>query len=152
MGLLAPLVAKSEKSSDVAHFLLSGYDIVITSEPLTLQWFAVKYADSHTYAIFDTFADESGRSAHVGGAVASALGAKAEELLSSAPDIGAISVLASKVQAVKSGEGVKAGLVNGLRVLITAKPSKVDAVRQFLIVRIVALKGFLVLMPVFFLS
>jgi len=38
-----------------------------------------------TYGIFDTFADESGRQAHLTGKVAQALMAKAPELFAKAP-------------------------------------------------------------------
>ncbi|KAJ7598039.1 hypothetical protein C8J56DRAFT_883339 [Mycena floridula] len=131
VGLLVPIVAKPEKSQAVSEFLLQGYQMVVDGEPLTQHWFAVKYADSDTYAVFDAFAAEPGRSAHLNGKVAEALMANADTLLSSPPDIGSIDILASKV--VSGAAGLTAGLVNGIRVLIQAKPEKVDAVRQFLI-------------------
>ncbi|KAF8152383.1 hypothetical protein B0H34DRAFT_114875 [Crassisporium funariophilum] len=132
-GLLVPLVAQTGKSNDVAKFLHGGYDIVQT-ETETIQWFAVKYADvtPETYAIFDTFTTTSGRDAHLSGKVAEALMANAPKLLSPAPEIGQVEVLASKV--VKVGDTKTAGLSVGLRVLFTAKPEKVQAVKEFLIV------------------
>lgn len=60
---------------DVEKFLLAGRGIV-DGEPLTLQWYAVKYtsesyASTPTFAIFDTFAGEEGRGAHLTGMVIS---------------------------------------------------------------------------------
>jgi quinol monooxygenase YgiN len=52
------------------------------------------------YGIFDTFADENGRNAHLNGEIAKALFAKADELLAQAPKIEKPEVLASK----KSGK------------------------------------------------
>ena len=46
--------------------------------------------------IFDTFAAESGRQAHLSGRIAAALMAKAPELLAQSPNIEKIDVLAAK--------------------------------------------------------
>ena len=48
------------------------------------------------YGIFDTFADENGRNAHLNGEIAKALFGKAKELLAKAPDIAKPEILASK--------------------------------------------------------
>ena len=48
------------------------------------------------YGIFDTFADESGRNAHLNGEIAKALFAKANELFAKPPDVAKPEVLASK--------------------------------------------------------
>ncbi|THU82574.1 hypothetical protein K435DRAFT_971911 [Dendrothele bispora CBS 962.96] len=132
VGLLVPLVAKPEKSSAVADFLNTGYSLV-PEEPLTLQWFAVSYESSSppTYAIFDTFAADEGRDAHLNGKIAAALMQNAPELLGVGPQIGKVNVLASVVRPVKDG-GKTAGVGCGLRVLIQAKPEKAGAVRDFL--------------------
>lgn len=119
----------------MADFLGVGYSLMTgNQEPETLQWFAVKYEDQPIYAIFDTFAAESGRTAHINGKVAAALGANASTLLAQGPDIagGHIEILASKVKATGSGNEVTKGLTKGLRVLLKAKESKVEAVREFL--------------------
>ena len=50
-----------------------------------------------TFGIFDTFPDEPGREAHLSGQVASALMAKAGDLLASAPTIQKLDVLAAKL-------------------------------------------------------
>ncbi|KAF8951614.1 hypothetical protein BDZ97DRAFT_1909847 [Flammula alnicola] len=113
-------------------FLNGGYDLV-QAEPETSQWFALKYAGvtPGTFAIFDTFVTTFGRTAHLSGKVASALMANAPKLLSPAPEIGELEVLASKVKA--SGGGKTGGLSLGLRVIIEAKPEKVQTVKDFLI-------------------
>ena len=106
-------------------------------EPETLQWFAVKYGTPEpVYAIIDSFAAESGRQAHVAGKVAAALFANADRLLASTPDIPAagFEILASKIQPTGATDTQK-GLTVGLRVLLKAKESQVDAVREFLKVR-----------------
>jgi quinol monooxygenase YgiN len=48
------------------------------------------------YGIFDTFADENGRNAHLNGEIAKALFAKASELFSKPPAIDKPEVLAMK--------------------------------------------------------
>lgn len=58
--------------------------------------------------------------------------ANAPTLLSSGPDISKPNILANKVQAGTSAK--TAGLGCGLRVLLTAKPDKVQAVKEFLTV------------------
>ena len=48
------------------------------------------------YGIFDTFADENGRNAHLNGEIAKALFAKAKDLLATPPEISKPEVLAVK--------------------------------------------------------
>jgi hypothetical protein len=62
----------------------------------TISWFAIKIGPSR-YGIFDTFADDSGRDAHLNGQVAKALMQKAAELLAKSPSIEKIDVIASKL-------------------------------------------------------
>jgi len=62
-----------------------------------VSWFAIKMPPS-TYGIFDTFADDSGRDAHLNGKVAQALMEKAPELLAKSPSIEKIDVIASKLR------------------------------------------------------
>jgi quinol monooxygenase YgiN len=94
LGLYVRLVAKEGKERAVEDFLRSGLELV-QAEPGTLQWYAVRF-DQRTFAIFDTFADEQGRSAHLGGRVAAALMAKAGELLAEPPRIERHDILAAK--------------------------------------------------------
>jgi quinol monooxygenase YgiN len=48
------------------------------------------------FGIFDTFADEAGRDAHLHGEIAKALFAKADELLAKPPQIEMVELLAVK--------------------------------------------------------
>jgi len=67
-------------------------------EPETAQWYGIRLGPS-TFGIFDTFAAESGREAHLNGRVAAALMAKAGELLAKPPVIEKCDVLEAKVAA-----------------------------------------------------
>lgn len=139
LGLFVPLTSKPEESTALKEFLLGGYDLVQdTHEPETLQWFALKYSNpaGTQFAIFDTSAAESGREAHLNGAVAAALMQNKERLLIPGDDgvnIRKVDILASKVE--KPGDGLTKGLQNGLRVLIKAKESKIGDVKAFLEVK-----------------
>src|SRR5262249_55597112 len=95
LALFVRLEAKPGKEKDVEAFLNSGLPLV-QQEPGTLTWFAVKLGPS-TYAIFDTFANESGRQAHLTGNVAEALMANAAELFSKEPSIEKAEILAAKL-------------------------------------------------------
>ena len=50
-----------------------------------------------TFGIFDAFADDSGRQAHLQGRIAAALLGRADELLSEPPDIRPVDILAAKI-------------------------------------------------------
>ncbi len=95
VALLVRLQAKPGKESEVEAFLRSGLAIV-QQEPATTAWFAIRMGPS-TFGIFDAFPDESGRNAHLTGQVAAALMAKASDLLSEAPVIEKVDVLAAKL-------------------------------------------------------
>ncbi len=92
VALYVPLEAKPGKEKELADFLKSAVPLV-NAEPGTVSWFAIQNGPS-SFAIFDTFDDENGRNAHLGGAVAAALMAKAGELLAKPPTINKIDVLA----------------------------------------------------------
>jgi quinol monooxygenase YgiN len=94
VGLLVRLEAKAGKEAEVESFLKSGLALV-QEEPGTTTWYAIRMGPS-TFGIFDTFADDSGRQAHLTGKVAAALMAKASELLSQPPTIEKVDVLAAK--------------------------------------------------------
>jgi len=94
LGLLVRLEAKPGKEKEVEGFLKSGLPIV-QGEPATATWYALRLGPS-TFGIFDTFADEAGRQAHLNGRVAAALMAKAPELLAKPPVIEKADVLAAK--------------------------------------------------------
>jgi quinol monooxygenase YgiN len=95
VALFVRLDAKPGKEGDVENFLRGGLPIV-QQEPATTAWFAIRMGPS-TFGIFDAFADEAGRQAHLSGRVAAALMAKAPELLAKAPVIEKIDVLAAKL-------------------------------------------------------
>ena len=65
VGLLVQLQAKAGKENVVAKFL-AGALTLANQEAGTLVWFALKTGPS-TFAIFDAFADDAGRKAHLAG-------------------------------------------------------------------------------------
>jgi quinol monooxygenase YgiN len=95
VGLFVRLEAKPGKEAEVEDFLRSGLSIV-EGEPATTAWFALRIGPA-TFGIFDAFADNAGRQAHLSGQVAAALMAKAPDLLSQPPSIEKVDVLASKL-------------------------------------------------------
>ena len=94
VGLLVRLEAKPGKEQAVADFLRGGLALVM-EEPDTINWYGIQLGPL-TFGIFDTFAEDAGRKAHLGGKVAAALMAHAEELFSTPPSIEMIDILASK--------------------------------------------------------
>jgi quinol monooxygenase YgiN len=94
VAIWAQLEAKPGKEKEVEAFLKSAQPLA-EREPLTLSWYAIKTGPG-TYGIFDTFADENGRNAHLNGEIAKALFAKAAELFSKPPEIAKPEVLAVK--------------------------------------------------------
>jgi quinol monooxygenase YgiN len=97
VALYVRLEAKPGKESAVADFLRSALPLV-NEEPATTVWFAIQMGPS-TFGIFDAFPDDAGREAHLSGKVAAALMENAPELLSEAPRIEQIDVLAAKLPA-----------------------------------------------------
>jgi quinol monooxygenase YgiN len=95
VGLLVTLEAKAGREADVESFLKSAVPLV-QAEPATTAWFAIRLGPS-TFGIFDVFPDDAGRDAHLSGKVAAALMQNASELLSEAPNIQKIDVLADKL-------------------------------------------------------
>lgn len=95
VALYVPLQAKAGKEQEVADFLRSALPLV-NDEPGTRTWYAIQEGPS-SFAIFDTFDDESGREAHLNGKVAAALMAKADELLEKKPEIYRLDILADKL-------------------------------------------------------
>jgi quinol monooxygenase YgiN len=83
------LKAKPGKESQLAEFLSGGAAAVAKTEPQTKSWFAVRI-DNSTFAIIDFFADQAGQDAHVGGQVAAALKARADDLIEGGWDGGVL--------------------------------------------------------------
>lgn len=94
LALLARLEAKPGKEEALAEFLKSALPLA-QAEGGTNLWFALKLGPK-TFGIFDTFADDNGRQAHLNGEIAKALFAKADELLAQAPSIEMVEILAAK--------------------------------------------------------
>jgi quinol monooxygenase YgiN len=94
VGVLARLEAKPGKEQEVASFLEGALPLA-QQEAATSAWFAIRLGPS-TFGIFDVFPDETGRKAHLEGPIAAALMQNADELLSEAPTIEQVDVLASK--------------------------------------------------------
>jgi quinol monooxygenase YgiN len=95
VGLYVQLEAKPGKEKDVKAFLEGGLALA-NEERGTTVWFALQMGPS-TFGIFDAFADDTGRQAHLSGPIAAALMAKAGELLASPPEIRKLDVLAAKI-------------------------------------------------------
>ena len=95
VGLFVRLEAKPGKEKDVAAFLKQGLQMA-NEEATTPVWFALRLGPSR-FAIFDAFADEVGRQAHLNGPIAKALFANASDLLAEPPFVEKIEVLGAKL-------------------------------------------------------
>ena len=93
-AFVARIEAKPDKAEDVAA-LLTGALPLAQAESGTVAWYAARTSET-TFWIFDTFASEDARQAHINGEIAAALMAKADELLAEPPEILPADVLASK--------------------------------------------------------
>jgi len=93
-ALLARLHAKPNKVEAVRRFLEEALPLAEDEEE-TLSWYALQIDDT-TFGIFDTFAGEDGRQAHLDGEIATALMERADELLEEPPQIEHVDVLAAK--------------------------------------------------------
>ncbi len=95
VGLYVKLQAKPGKETELERFLAGALPLA-NAEAGTVVWFALRLGGGG-FAIFDAFADEGGRKAHLEGPIAAALMAKASELLAEAPAIHRVDVLAAKL-------------------------------------------------------
>src|SRR5262249_14141189 len=73
IGLLVTLEARRGKEADAEAFLKSAQPLAL-DEKGTLKWYAIKLGPGK-FGIFDTFANEGGRNAHLSGEIAKELGA-----------------------------------------------------------------------------
>lgn len=94
VSIWAQLEAKPGREKDVENFLKSAQQMA-EREKETISWYAIKMGPGK-YGIFDTFADDHGRNAHLNGEIAKALFAKAEELLAKPPEISKPEIIAVK--------------------------------------------------------
>ena len=96
LALFVRLHAKPGKEAELEKFLAGALPLA-QGEAKTPVWFALKFGKNE-FGIFDAFADEAGRKAHLEGPIAAALMAKAGELLAQPPKIERVDLLAAKVQ------------------------------------------------------
>lgn len=100
VALLVRLEATPGREKDVENFLNAGLSLV-EQEPETTTWFAFRLGPS-TFGIFDTFADEAGRQAHLSGRIATGLQANAN-LFAKPPAIEKVEIVAAKLSADCAG-------------------------------------------------
>jgi quinol monooxygenase YgiN len=93
IGLLVKLEARPGKEADAEAFLKSAQPLAL-DEKATLKWYAIKLGPGK-FGIFDTFANEAGRNAHLTGEIAKALTARASELFAVPPQVEKVEVLAN---------------------------------------------------------
>jgi quinol monooxygenase YgiN len=93
IGLLVTLEARLGKEAEAEAFLKSAQPLAL-NENGTLKWYAIKLGPAK-FGIFDTFANEGGRIAHLSGDIAKALGARANELFATPPQIEKVEILAT---------------------------------------------------------
>jgi len=94
LGILALLEAKAGKGDELAAFLKAGRDLAVAEEG-TVTWYAFKISET-SYGIFDTFATDDARTAHINGQIPAALAQVSADLLARAPDIQPVNLLAVK--------------------------------------------------------
>jgi quinol monooxygenase YgiN len=95
VGLFVRLEAKTGKEEDLAAFLMQGLELA-NQETTTPVWFALRLGGG-SFAIFDAFADEAGRQAHLNGPIAKALMAQAPHLLAEPPAIQPLEIVGVKL-------------------------------------------------------
>jgi protease I len=95
VALFVRLEAKPGREAEVEHLLRSGLPMV-EEEPQTTSWFGMRLGPS-SFAIFDTFPDNSGRETHLAGSVARALQERGPDLFARVPVIERIDLLACKL-------------------------------------------------------
>ena len=103
LAIWAYLEAKAGKEKELEEFLKSAQPLA-EREPGTVAWYAVKIGPSQ-FGIWDTFADEAGRDAHLNGDIAKALFAKAKDLLAKDPQIHKPEIIAAKGSGAKGASG-----------------------------------------------
>ena len=95
VALSVRLEAKQGEESAVETFLKNALPLA-NQETATPVWFALRLGPS-TFGIFDAFADDMGRKAHLAGPIAAALMANAAQILAKPPQIEQVEVLAVKI-------------------------------------------------------
>jgi quinol monooxygenase YgiN len=95
LGIFVRLEAKPGQEKELAAFLRQGLELA-KRETTTPVWFALRLGGG-SFAIFDAFADETGRQAHLNGPIAKALMAQAPNLLAEPPAIQQLEVMGAKL-------------------------------------------------------
>ena len=95
LSLFVRMEAKPGKEEAVVAFLKQGLELA-NQETTTPLWFALRLGKS-TFAVFDAFADEAGRQAHLNGPIAKALMAQAPNLFTAPPVIEPLEVVGAKL-------------------------------------------------------
>ena len=95
VGIFVRLEAKPGKEEELAAFLMQGLELA-NQETTTPLWFAFRLG-SRSFAIFDAFADEMGRQAHLNGPIAKALMTQAPHLLAEPPAIQQLEIMGAKL-------------------------------------------------------
>jgi quinol monooxygenase YgiN len=93
-GILALLEARPGKGDELAAFLEAGRELAVAEEG-TVTWYAFKISDT-SYGIFDTFATEEARTAHINGRIPAALAEVSADLLAAEPSIRPVDLVAVK--------------------------------------------------------
>jgi quinol monooxygenase YgiN len=94
-ALLARLEARPGKETAVRDLLVSAVALA-NQEARTTVWSGLQFGPS-TFGVFDAFADDAGRQAHLSGPIAKALMDNTPELLRQPPQIDPVDVLAAKL-------------------------------------------------------
>ena len=94
LALLVRLQARPGKEKELSDLLEAAVELA-RAEADTQRWYALQFAPG-TFGIFDTFAQEAGRLAHLEGPIARLLMQKADELLAVPPTIEKMTLLAIK--------------------------------------------------------
>jgi quinol monooxygenase YgiN len=92
---LVRLEAKPGKEQDVERFLENALTLA-RQEATTPMWFALRLGPT-TFGVFDAFANETDRQAHLAGPIAQRLAAQGPNLFATPPSIEALDVLGAKL-------------------------------------------------------
>jgi quinol monooxygenase YgiN len=95
-GLFVRLEAKPGKEQAVADFLAAGLELT-NREATTPIWCALQLSPT-TFGVFDAFAREEDRQAHLAGNMAKALMSRVDEMLARPPSVELLDILAMKNQ------------------------------------------------------
>jgi len=93
-GLIVRLEAKPGKEQALEDFLAAGLELT-NQEATTPIWFDLKLSPS-TFGIFDAFASDDHRQAHLAGNMANQLMSRVDELLASPPSVEPVDILGMK--------------------------------------------------------